>query len=410
LRKRVYYGYLIVAAGFFVSVATWGTLYSFGIFFKPVLEEFGWTRAMTTGAYSLAVIVSGAGNIIIGKLTDRFSPRLVISIFGLLVSAGYVLMSRLSTLWEFYFYYAILLGLGASVNFVPFASAISRWFIKRRGLMVGILISGIGAGTFIMPPFANWLIITYSWRTSYLVVGLVALLIILGSAQFVRRDPREMGLKPYGEDESIVGTQFKPKSLSVSQAMAKRQFWIISGMYFCWGFAIQVIIVHIVPHLTDLKVATSQAVVVLALIGGLSVLGRIGLGSIADRIGGRTACIIGFMLLSASLLWLQMANQLWMFYSFALIFSLGYGGVIAVEPLLLSNLFGIDSLGAIMGMVMFFDTIGEGIGPLFAGWLFDATQDYRLAFAFCAILCIAAVFFSIALNPLTQNQKQRTLL
>jgi MFS family permease len=153
---RLFYGYIIVAAGFLISMATWGTLYSFGIFFKPVLEQFGWTRAATAGAYSLMVVVSGLGNIVVGKLTDKFGPRLVISVFGILMGAGYMLMSHMSTLWEFYLYYAVLLGLGGSVNVVPLASAVSRWFIKGRGIMMGIIVSGIGTGTFIMPPIANW--------------------------------------------------------------------------------------------------------------------------------------------------------------------------------------------------------------------------------------------------------------
>ena len=405
-KPKFFYGYVIVAAGFLINMATWGTLYSFGIFFKPVLSEFGWTRAATAGAYSLCIIFSGIGNVIVGRLTDRFGPRMVVAVFGIVMGAGYILVSQIHAIWQFYLYYGVLLGIGTSVNIVPLASTISRWFIKRRGMMMGIIVSGIGIGTFIMPPIANWLITTYSWRNSYLVVGIAVLLLMVVAAQFLRHDPRQMGLSPYGESEAgKSSSHLSIGGLSLSQAISTRQFWMVCAMYFCWGFAAQLVIVHIVPHATDLAVPTAQAASVLALVGGISVAGRLGLGGASDRIGSKTTAVICFILLSVALLWLPLARELWMFYLFAVVYSLGYGGLVALQTLLIADLFGVISLGVILGMIIFIGALGEAVGPAVGGWIFDVTGSYRWAFLASALLCILAIFLTALLKPVTQKNR-----
>lgn len=157
---KFFYGYIIVMLATIIMVASWGTFYSFGVFFKPVLLEFGWTRAITSGAYSLAFLLSGFFSIFVGRLSDRFGPRIVVLACGLLLCSGYLLMSQASSTWQLYLAYGIV-GVGLSGAYVPSISAVSRWFVKRRGLMTGIVMAGIGIGTMIMPPLANLLITSY---------------------------------------------------------------------------------------------------------------------------------------------------------------------------------------------------------------------------------------------------------
>jgi len=178
-KSKLFYGYIIVAAGFLIMTVMWGTYYSFGIFFEPVLKEFGWTRAATAGAFSLSLVLTGFFAIVMGRLNDRFGPRKVITACALLLGAGYILMSQISALWELYLFYGLILGIGLGGAFVPVASTISRWFIRRRSLMTGITASGIGVGTFLMPPIANWLISSYGWRTSYIIIGAAAVVLII---------------------------------------------------------------------------------------------------------------------------------------------------------------------------------------------------------------------------------------
>lgn len=170
---------------------SWGSIYSFGVFFKPVLTEFGWSRASTSGAQSLNLVLMGGFGILAGKLSDRFGTRLVLTVCGFLLGLGYLLMSRVGAIWQIYLFHGVLVGIGMSGTFVPLMSATARWFIRRRGLTSGIVASGIGIGMIMMPLVANLLISKYSWRTSYFILGLIALVLITTLAQFLRRAPSQ---------------------------------------------------------------------------------------------------------------------------------------------------------------------------------------------------------------------------
>jgi len=404
--SRFFYGYAIVLATFFILVVTWGTLYCFGVFFKPVLTEFGWTRAATSGAYSLCLLLSGFFSIIAGRLSDKVGPRIAVTACGLLMGSGYLLMSQISAIWQLYLFYGVLVGMGLGCAYIPLGSTIARWFVKRRGLMTGIAVSGIGVGTMIMPPLANWLISNYGWRTSYIVSGITVLVLVILIAQFVKRDPSRVGLVPYVENgvkpESL---HFKGGGFSLQRAIHTRQFWILCVIFLCFGFFLQSIIVHIVPHATDLAISPACAAYILAIIGGLSVAGRIVMGNAGDRIGNKIALTSCFSLMLVALLWLLAAEELWKFYLFATIFGFAYGGLVALLSPILAELFGLSSLGAILGVVTFSWSIGEAVGPALAGRLFDVTGSYELAFWACAALCIIAVILVLFLRPFTNARE-----
>ena len=129
-QPKIFYGYIVVAASFLIYMVMWGTYYTFGIFFKPFLVEFGWTRAMTSGAYSLSLILHGLLGIVAGKLTDRFGPRVVVTACGLLLGSGYLLMSQVSAIWQLYLFYGVIIGIGISGGFIPLVSTVARWFVK----------------------------------------------------------------------------------------------------------------------------------------------------------------------------------------------------------------------------------------------------------------------------------------
>ena len=171
----------------------------------------------------------------------------------------------------------------------------------------------------------------------------------------------------------------------------------------CISAGVQLVIVHIVPHATDLAVPTAQAASILALVGGISVAGRLGLGGASDRIGSKTTAVICFILLSVALLWLPLARELWMFYLFAVFYSLGYGGLVALQTLLIADLFGVISLGVILGMIIFIGALGEAVSPAVGGWIFDITGSYRWAFLTSALLCILAIFLTALLKPVTRK-------
>jgi len=200
-KPRFFYGYAVVGAAFIVMLVAQGAFLSFGVFFKPVLTDFGWTRAMTSGAFSLCFLLNGLLGIGMGMLNDRRGPRLVVTTCGILLGAGYLLMSQIDTIWQLYLFYGVIVGIGISGAWVPLLSTVSRWFVKRRALMCGIVLSGVGIGVVIIPPLAAWLISIYSWRTSYIIVGIIVLVLVILAAQFLRRDPSQVGQLPYGAIE-----------------------------------------------------------------------------------------------------------------------------------------------------------------------------------------------------------------
>ena len=397
---RLFYGYLVVLVAFFTMVVMWGTFYTFGVFFKPLSADFGWTRAMTSGAFSLYMILHGFGSIFAGRLNDRFGPRIVMTTCGFFLGLGYLLMSQISSIWQLYLFYGVIIAIGMSAGFVPMVSTTARWFVRRRGLMTGIVAAGIGAGTMIMPPVANWLISNYEWRISYTIISGMILVLVIIAAQFLRRDPSQMGLLPWGADEvKEQESNLQAQGFSFREAIHARQFWMLGTMLFCLLFGVNTVMVHIVNYATDMGISAASATSILTIIGGLGVAGRIIMGSATDRIGSKKAFIIGFILMSVALFWLMATKGLWMFYLFAAIFGFGYGGLIALQSIIVAELFGLSSVGEVLGGVLCVGAIGGAIGPVLAGHIFDITHSYQLAFLICVILCVVGTILTSLLRP-----------
>ncbi|MFC2068578.1 MFS transporter [Chloroflexota bacterium] len=403
-KPRFFYGWIIAIASFIIVLVIYGTYYSFGIFFEPVLTDFNWTRAATSGAFSLSFLVHGFQAIIAGRLNDRFGPRVVMTAYGFVLSLGYLLISRTETIWQLYLFYGVLIGTGMGSGMVPITSTINRWFIKRRGLITGIVLSGIGLGTILIPPTASWIITTYGWHTSYLIIGIITLVLINPAAQFLKRDPTQTRQVPYGEGElQEKDLKLEADSFNLEQAIRTKQMWILCTIFLFFGLCIQTILVHIVIHVTGLNISENMAASILGIIGGTSIIGRIILGSACDKIGSKLAIIIGFIFLSASLIWLLVAKEVWMIYLFAIVFGLAYGGLVPLVSLAPAELFGLQSHGVIMGIQAFTLTIGGAVGPILAGYIFDINGSYNLAFVILALSGISAIILTVFLRPINRK-------
>ena len=378
-------------------MVAFGTQYSFGVFFKPILNEFGWTRAETSGPYSLSMIIYGVLCIVAGRLSDRFGPRLVVTLSGLIAGAGYLLMSQISALWQLYIFFGIMAAAGTS-TYVPLASTLTRWFGKRRGLVNGIAVSGVGLGIAILPPIATNLITSYGWRTALLIVGGALLASIMIMAQFLRSEP-DKG-EPTKADNGKVESKSPPsdEGFTMQKAIRTRQLWIICIPFFFSGFFFQSAMVHIVPHVTDLGISAITSASVMTVIGVIGTTGRISMGFISDRIGNKAMLIISFALVSVSFWELLIAKELWMLYLFAVLFGFFSGIGVLVSPVA-AEYFGLKSLGVISGIVTFAWAIGGAIGPTAAGNIFDVSNSYFTAFTLSAILSLIAVIILLQLKP-----------
>lgn len=266
--------------------------------------------------------------------------------------------------------------------------------------MTGIITAGPAFGITTVPLLASWLISSYDWRKTYIIVGIAVLVLVISAAQFLRRHPSQMGLLPYGQDEvKTESLDLQVTGLSLQEAICTVRFWILSLVFFGSFFNINVIMVHIVIHATDLGISPITAATILSMAAGISIAGRIIIGDVADRIGNKPALIISVSLTLVAFLWLLVAKELWMLYLFAVIFGIGGWGIAPVIPPMLAELFGLKSHGEIYGAVFFSGTIGGAIGPLMAGYIFDRTSSYNLAFLVCVAICVASLILILLLKP-----------
>ena len=267
--------------------------------------------------------------------------------------------------------------------------------------MAGIVIAGGGTGGIILPPVANWLISAYGWRNAYLIIGALVLVVIIAGAQFLKRDPSEMGQEPYGGSKA--GEQsldISAKGLTLMEAVYTRQFWMSVVILFCFGYCIMTSMLHIVPHATDIGISAAVAANVLAALGGAAPIGGVVIGSIADKLVNRQGYIICFVLMTAAMLLLLVADKAWMLYLFAVVMGLGSGGAIALMSPLAAELFGIRSHGIVFGALLLWQTIGSAIGTFLTGHIFDITGSYQLAFMICAATGVTGLVLSAALRPI----------
>ena len=364
---------------------------------------------MTSGPYSLSMILHGVLAIIMGGLSDKFGPRFVVTISGFFLGLGYLLMSQTSVLWQLYLFYGVIIGIGISGMWVPLLSAVARWFVAKRSLMSGIVVAGGGIGSFIAAPVTGWLIANHGWRLACVILGSAAFIVTVVASQFLKRDPIAMGQLPYGEGANGGNRQkLKPdkETFSLREAARTTQFWLAFVILLCFGFGMIAITVHIVPHAIDLGVAPTSAANILAIRGGVGIFGTYILGGLGDRMGNRKIFIIGFSLTLLALLWLQPAREVWMLYLFAAVFGFAVGGMGTSESPLVASLFGLSSHGLIYGVLGLGFTLGASVGPILTGYIFDATGSYQIAFWVCSAFAILGLVLAAILRP---PQKLSTL-
>jgi MFS family permease len=398
--RRNSYSYLIAAICFSIQALGVGTFIAFGVFFNPLMETFGWSRAAIAGASSLAFFNMGLFGVIVGRLNDRFGPRQLVTVTAILLGLGCVLMARLTALWEIYLFYGVIFGLGLSSIDVIALTTIARWFSHRRGMMTGIVKVGTGAGQFVIPLAAGWLILHYGWRWSFGIIGVGVALILVIMAQFLRRDPD--ALQPQGQPESTGGRSAAAAAdtgLALSGAIRTVQLWIICLVNLFLVFCLMIIMLHIVPHARDLGVPPLQAAGVLSTIGAVSMLGRFVSGMIIDRRGSKAVIGSCFLLLLIGLGWLHFARQPWSLYLFAVVYGLAHGGFFTAISPIVAEWFGIRYHGTLFGIVACFGTIGGSVGPLLAGHLFDTSGSYQSTFRIVTVMAIIAWGMLLCLRP-----------
>jgi MFS family permease len=404
--RTYFYGYKIVGASFAVQAVCIGAMFTYGVFFKEFEAEFGWSRAMVSGASSLAFLIMGTFGVLMGRLNDRIGPKRLIVVTAISFGIGYLLMSFMHAPWHLYLLYGLFVGVGLSTHDVVTLSTVARWFIKRRGLMTGIVKVGTGSGQLLLPLAATALIAAYGWRTSYLILGVTVMLLLILVAPFLRLDPREMGLLPDGESllPGLEAKDTREDGGTLKAAMRTRQFWILCGVELVVLGCLLTIIVQIVPHALDLGLPPVTAAGVLSTIGGASIVGRLTMGAANDRIGGKRSLIICFSILMCGFFCLLTARGTWMLFVFAIVYGFAHGGFFTVMSPTVAELFGTVSHGALFGIVLFCGTIGAAAGPILAGYTFDLTGSYQPIFMAMTGLLAVGFLLVFLLRPVAGVQ------
>ena len=402
MKTPPYYGYNIVAASFLIQGVTIGGNFAYGVLFKELEMEFGWSCATIAGASSASFLIMGFMAVLAGRLNDRIGPRWLLTASALFYGVGYLLFARLNAPWQLYLIYGLLVGIGLSTHDVVTLSTVARWFSRRRGMASAVVKVGTGCGQLLVPLAVAALVAGFGWRTACVVFGATALVVLAAAAQVMRPDPESMGLRVDGVPSRANPGQSGAVSPEPYAGSAIRSplYWILCCSQAIVFACLITITIHIVPHATDIGAPRATAAAVISAIGGISVLGRLAVGGAIDRIGGRRALIACYAALIASLLWLQFATETWMLFVFAAVYGTAHGGFFTAMSPTVAEFFGTRVHGALFGTVLMFGSIGGAIGPLAAGAMFDATGSYRIAFGVLLGLAVAGLVLVRRLPPM----------
>ncbi len=373
--RGFFYGWVIVFAGLVLSLIMYGVIESFAIMFKPIAGQFHWERGVVSGASMLNWVSFGLASLLFGALSDRLGSRRVILLGGVLFVVGTLLMSRIGSLWHLYVCFGILLAVGRAASGVPLTALVTKWFTRHQGLALA-LVQSQNVGSAIFAPLAVLFLAQYGWRGAYLGFGLIALLIV--PLALLMRD-HEGSFTPGSLQGRGLG-KGEPSGVTFTQALRTRAFWTLNLMVLGCCVCHSCILLHGVNHMTDTGLATSTAARVFATMAIFGMLGKVANGLLADRIGAKWA-IAGFLGLQAFMIpFFLTAQQEWSFYSWAVLFGLGYGGPMPVYAMLFREYFGTRSIGAILGAFFVAASLGMGSGGMMGGLLYDLFGNYTVPF------------------------------
>jgi MFS family permease len=436
-RNKIFYGWVIVAVCTLMLVITYGLMYSYSVFFKPLATYFNWDRETVSLVYSVSLIFRGAISIATGWVADRYGPKKVMVFCGFMIGLGFFLSAHVQTLWQFFLTYAVVESIGLSGAFGIGTAMTSRWFTKNRGLALGIISSGVGLGTLLIVPGAERLIELLNWSQTFIICGVVSGIIIMVSALFLKPAPAAgpplSHLPPQGEKSPEIirfSSQVKvdkdrenPSRSSLAEGVKRSQaqrpeqvektllqairdpkvIVMMSIFAFLIGCT-QLVVVHLVNYATDMGITPLVAATFVSVIGVASIGGRLIIGAGSDRVGLNNTLITCVLLVIASMASLFFVKSLWSFYLFGVIFGLAYGGEVPQIPLFVGKFCGTKAMATVMGLALFVGNIGGALGPWIGGKIFDMTSNYHWAFVAALIVSILALILTLVLNRMMKKQ------
>lgn len=412
--SRIFYGYWIVIAAFLcVFIQSGCGFFAFSLFVKPLQADLGWSRGSIMAAFTIYFLTLGIASPIVGRFIDCYEVKKVIFLGALMGGLGFVLLSLMPNLWSFYAGY-IIIGAGmAAIGYVPASSVVSSWFKKRRGLLIGVMSTGIGLGGFVLAPIIGaYVIPRFGWRVAYLSLGFITWVVILPLALWViKTKPVDLGLYADGSEiaETIpVSHASSPVSgrQTLKATLASSTFWLIAISFLFNGFSQVGCVQNQVPFLADVGFPLEMAATALAGVALASAVGKFCFGLLCDWISAKYACFIGFLLQLVSipvLMSIRPESPLAIIWLYAILMGLGIGSWYPTMSMLISSNFGLPAYGTIFGAVIFAFSLGSSVGPLVAGFLYDTFNSYHWSFIiFVTLYAVSIPLILVLPRPKSQ--------
>ena len=412
MRLPFFYGWVIIAVAFVTMGVGVNARTAFSLLFPPILDEFGWERGVTAGAFSFGFLISAVLSPSMGKLMDRRGPRVQMELGAVLVAAGLFLAPYVSRPWHLYATLGVLVGGGSvCLAYTGHSFFLPNWFVRQRGLALSIAFSGVGVGSIILLPWLQGLIARGGWRTACWTMAVLTLALLVPLNLLVKRRPEDMGLRPDGDEapregraapraSNVVDPAWVAVDWTLGRAMSTARFWWIMLGYFAGLYSWYAVQVHQTKYLVEIGFSASHAAWALGFVALVGIPGQIALGYVSDRVGrewvwtvgalGFVACYVALLLLreapTPALLWLMVLTQ----------GMLGYGltSVVGAIP---AEIFQGKHYGTIFGTIMLAAIGGGAAGPWLTGVIHDATGSYTAAWWIaigCSALSGAAIWLA----------------
>lgn len=402
--RAVYFGWYTVLAGAIISCWGYGSwYYGMSALFKPLIAEYGWTRAQLSAAFSMRSIEGGLEGPFGGMLIDRYGPRKITIISTIIASIGLLLVLSVRDIWQFVIVWGFVVSLGFNLGLYDTVNAaVAKWFVRKRGRALSIVTVGGGLGGPVVVPIMTWIILNHGWRTALVFVALSTLAICLPLAWFWMRDhpPEHYGLLPDGNTvvrasgkQSIGVELHEEHEFTPKQALRTSSFWTMLTAFALNGGILAMVTMHQMPYLEDIGIDPMAAAGVLGLMATMSLPGRFIFAWVGDSWGERRALMLGYAMKTLGLVVWTTARSIPQIMLFVVLFGLGYGGTIPVQSSLRASYFGRKAYATITGYTTFFTAMTNIAYPIFAGWTYDVTGSYMKAFAIIAGLQALAIFF-----------------
>jgi MFS family permease len=390
-----FYGWVIVAVAFVTMGVGVNARTAFSLFFPPILDEFGWERGVTAGAFSFGFLVSAVLTPSLGRLMDRRGPRVVMELGVGLVAAGLMLATLVRQPWQLYATLGVMVGGGSvCLSYTGQSLFLPNWFVRRRGLAMSLAFSGVGVGSIILLPWLQHLIGRSGWRAACWAMGILVLLVLAPLNLLLRRRPEDMGLEPDGDAAprdataggraaNVVDPAWAAVDWTLGRAIRTARFWWITLGYFGGLFSWYAVQVHQTKYLVEIGFSPTYAAWALGFVSLVAIPGQIALGHLSDRIGREwvwTVGSLGFVVCYLALLLMRQAPTPALLYLMVISQgALGYGltSVIGAIP---AEIFQGRQYGTIFGTLMLAAIAGGAFGPWLTGAIHDATSSYTLAF------------------------------